>query len=159
MCGCLLRTPNWGPGPQPRPVPWLGIKPVTLWFSGRRSIHWATPARAINVKILNYVAILIFLIWYSLFKSILGSLNKMEVIQASLNLWEVLIQVFFTDYSYLQSIYIYTHTHMLSLTNMAFIFGEYYAEWNKPVKERQIPYDFTYMWNPMNKINKIETDS
>ena len=25
--------------------------------------------------------------------------------------------------------------------------------------ERQIPYDFTYMWNPKNKINKIETDS
>ena len=31
--------------------------------------------------------------------------------------------------------------------------GEYYAEWNKPVRKRQIPYDFTYMWNLMNKIN------
>ena len=29
-----------------RHVPWLGIKPATLWFSGRCSIHWATPARA-----------------------------------------------------------------------------------------------------------------
>ena len=28
------------------PLPWLGIKPVTLWFAGRCSIHWATPARA-----------------------------------------------------------------------------------------------------------------
>ena len=34
------------PGPQPRHVPWLGIEPVTFWFSGRRSVHWATPARA-----------------------------------------------------------------------------------------------------------------
>ena len=42
MCGCLLRTPNWGPGI----CPWLGIKPVTLWFTGLCSIHWATPARA-----------------------------------------------------------------------------------------------------------------
>ena len=33
---------------------------------------------------------------------------------------------------------------------------QYYAKWNKPVRERQIPYDFTYMWN---LTNKIETDS
>ena len=46
MCGCLLHTPNWGPGPQPRHVPWLGIEPVTLWLAGQHSIHWATPARA-----------------------------------------------------------------------------------------------------------------
>ena len=31
--------------------------------------------------------------------------------------------------------------------------GECYAKWNKPVRERQVPYDFTYMWNLMNKIN------
>ena len=34
--------PNWGPGLQPRHRPWLGIEPVTLWFTGRHSIHWAT---------------------------------------------------------------------------------------------------------------------
>ena len=28
--------------------------------------------------------------------------------------------------------------------------GENYAKWNKPVGERQIPYDFTHMWNLMN---------
>ena len=32
--------------------------------------------------------------------------------------------------------------------------GQYYAKCNKPVRERQIPYDFTYMWNVMNKISK-----
>ena len=31
--------------------------------------------------------------------------------------------------------------------------GEYYAQWNKSVKERQLPYDFTNMWNVMNKLN------
>ena len=39
--------------------------------------------------------------------------------------------------------------------------GDYYAEWNKPVRERQIPYDFTDLWNLINKIklmNKIETE-
>ena len=30
---------------------------------------------------------------------------------------------------------------------------EHYAKWNKPVKERQIPYDDTHMWNLMNKLN------
>ena len=31
--------------------------------------------------------------------------------------------------------------------------GEHYAKWNKPVREKQIPYDFTYMWNLVNKPN------
>ena len=31
--------------------------------------------------------------------------------------------------------------------------GEYYAKWNKLVRERQTPYNFTYMWKLMNKIN------
>ena len=47
MCGCLSHAPYWGPGLQPRHVPWLGIEQVTLWFSGWHSIHWATPARVI----------------------------------------------------------------------------------------------------------------
>ena len=28
---------------------------------------------------------------------------------------------------------------------------EHYTKWNKPVRERQLPYDFTHMWNLMNK--------
>ena len=31
--------------------------------------------------------------------------------------------------------------------------GEYYPKWNKPVRERQVPYNFTCMWNLVNKIN------
>ena len=46
MCGCLSHTPYWGPGPQPRYVPWWGIERATLCFSSPHSIHWATPARA-----------------------------------------------------------------------------------------------------------------
>ena len=47
MCGCFLHVPlSWGPGLQPRHVPWLGIEPVTFWFAGQHSIHWATPTRA-----------------------------------------------------------------------------------------------------------------
>ena len=45
MCGCFLNAPRQELGPQPRHVPWLGIEPVTLWFAGWCSIHWATPAQ------------------------------------------------------------------------------------------------------------------
>ena len=31
--------------------------------------------------------------------------------------------------------------------------GEPDAKWDKPVRERQTPYDFTPMWNLMNKLN------
>ena len=51
----LSHTPNWGPGPQPRHVPWLGIEPVTLWFIGPCSIHWATPARAMISNIFRAI--------------------------------------------------------------------------------------------------------
>ena len=45
--GCLSHTPpNWGPDPQPRHMPWLGIKPETFQFADWRSTHGATPARA-----------------------------------------------------------------------------------------------------------------
>ena len=45
MCGCLLFTPCWGPGRQPRHVPWMGIQPAMLWLASPRLTLWATPAR------------------------------------------------------------------------------------------------------------------
>ena len=42
----IFHAPKRVPGPQPRHVPWPGIKPTTLGFIGWYSIHWATPARA-----------------------------------------------------------------------------------------------------------------
>ena len=32
--------------------------------------------------------------------------------------------------------------------------GGHYAKWNKPVRERQTPYDFTHMWDVIDKMNK-----
>ena len=46
LCGCLLNAPYWGPGWQPRHVPYLGNKPMTLWLVGQHSIHSLIPARA-----------------------------------------------------------------------------------------------------------------
>ena len=33
----------------------------------------------------------------------------------------------------------------------------YYAKWNKSDEERQIPHDFTYMWNLQNKQKAQKT--
>ena len=30
--------------------------------------------------------------------------------------------------------------------------GEHYTKWSKPVRERQIPYDLTHLWNLMNTL-------
>lgn len=35
----------------------------------------------------------------------------------------------------------------------------YYAKWNKSDRERQISYDFTYMWNLKNKTNDKQINS
>ena len=70
MCGCLLSTPNWGPGLQPRHVPWLGIEPVTLWFTGWHSVYWATPARATLLILITSFLLLVFnLVCSSLYSS------------------------------------------------------------------------------------------
>ena len=47
-----LVCPQWGPGLQPRHVPWLGTELVTLWFAGPCPTHWGIPARA-ETMILN----------------------------------------------------------------------------------------------------------
>ena len=31
--------------------------------------------------------------------------------------------------------------------------GQHFGKWNKPVRERQIPYNFIYMWDLMKKLN------
>ena len=58
MCCYLLCVPLWGPGLQPRHVPWLGSEPAMLWFAGWCSIHWATPARASQTDILSEIGLM-----------------------------------------------------------------------------------------------------
>ena len=69
MCGCLLLAPYWGPGLQPKHVPWLGIKPVTLCFAIWHSIHWATPSRANHLNLTYFSPGLILFGGYWLLES------------------------------------------------------------------------------------------
>ena len=57
--------------------------------------------------------------------------------------------------------YIYTMKYYLATKRWNFTIcnsmdepKRYYAKWDKLVNERQIPYDFIYMWNLRNGINK-----
>ena len=44
--------PNWGQGPQPMHVPWLGVEPVTVHLSEWHPTPWATLIKANLVSIL-----------------------------------------------------------------------------------------------------------
>ena len=76
----LVHTPNWGPGLQPRHVPWLGIEPVTLWFTGWCSVFWATPTRAFSC--ISYKHLKILFLWYihnwNIFNSLLFMLLQLS---------------------------------------------------------------------------------
>ena len=60
MCSYHSHAPYWGPGLQPRHVPWLGIEPATPWFAGWSFIHWATPARRTDPFLKGYQKVTIF---------------------------------------------------------------------------------------------------
>ena len=49
MCGCLPHAPYWGPGQQPRHVPWLGIKLAILWFASTQSFEPNQPGPPSNI--------------------------------------------------------------------------------------------------------------
>ena len=54
MCGWVSHTHYWGPGPQPRHVPWLGIEPVALWFTGQHSTTEPhQPGQNLSLKVLH----------------------------------------------------------------------------------------------------------
>ena len=47
---CLSHTPNRRPGPQPRCVPWVGIKQATFGFAGRCPTHQTIPVRTSSIQ-------------------------------------------------------------------------------------------------------------
>ena len=79
MCGCLSCAPLWGPGLQPRNVPWLGMEPVTLW-PGVQSTEPHQPGRHLNVLLIVKLTcfqfnILIFKLNFGIFQ-----LSKLSLI-------------------------------------------------------------------------------
>ena len=58
MCGCLMCAPYWGPGLQPRHVPYAGNQTGNPLVYNQHSIHWATPARARNFIFKVYISLL-----------------------------------------------------------------------------------------------------
>ena len=80
MCGCLSCVPHQEPGPQPRHVAWLGIKPATWRFPGRCSIHgqktktinmmrgtlWQSPHLPFSASLHHHLQLPLQLQWTSL---------------------------------------------------------------------------------------------
>ena len=79
------------------------------------------------------------------------SCQDMEAAQVPINRW-----VYKTTMGHLHNGILLGHKKEENFTscNIMDRSGEHYAKWNKPVRERQIPYDFTHTWNLMNKLNK-----
>ena len=82
--------------------------------------------------------------------SIIYNHQDMEAIQVSINKW--------VDKTTMGHLHVWillgtTKKESFTLCNSRNGPGEHYANWKKAVRERQVPYDFTYMWNLMNKIN------
>ena len=88
---------NWGPGPPPRRVPWLGIEPMTLQFAGRHSIHWTTPARATCLGFYPFCLYILLCISanasYCCYHCDTGSINILKPLDSSNHLMKVLEQV------------------------------------------------------------------
>ena len=57
-----LVHPQLGTWPATQIVAWLALEPVTLWFAGLHSIHWATPVRA-KLKILMNLSWIVWIVW------------------------------------------------------------------------------------------------
>ena len=70
-----------------------------------------------------------------------------EVAQVSINIWMDKITLVYLHNTILLS---HKTEENFTLYNNMVGPGEHYAKWKKPVRERQILYDFTHMWNVMN---------
>ena len=90
--------------------------------------------------------------------SVIYNRQDMEAAQVSISRW-----VDKTTMRHLHNEILLTHKkeENFTLCNSMDGTGELYAKWNKPVRERQKKYDYTHMWNLMNKqlTRRIGTDS
>ena len=64
-----LMCPYWGPGVQPRHVPWLGKETVTLWFAAHTQsteLHQPGPGFHFNIYLKNSDPVVFCLLQHSL---------------------------------------------------------------------------------------------
>ena len=87
----------------------------------------------------------------SVYSSIIYHSQDMEAVQVSTDWW-----MDKEDVVYIYKGILLSHKNEWNLAICNNMVGSrgYDAKWNKWVKERQIPYDFTHMWNLRNKTSK-----
>ena len=81
--------------------------------------------------------------------SVIYNHQDMEAAQVSISRW-----VDRTTMGHLHNgiLFVYKREENFTLCNSMDGPGEHYAKRNTPVIERQVPYDFTHIWNLMNKL-------
>ena len=90
------------------------------------------------------------------FCSIIYNSQDVEAVQISISRW-----VDKTSVEYLHNGILLSHKkeENFTLCDSMGEPGEHYAKWNKPVRERQMPYDLTHMWSLWTRsINKQSKD-
>ena len=75
---------------QPRYVPWLGIKPVTPWFTGPCSTHWAIPAWDFFFMVLKYSVISLSILITSVLNSVSNRLLISILFSSFSGFWSAL---------------------------------------------------------------------
>ena len=82
--------------------------------------------------------------------SIIYSHQDMEAVHMSITRW-----VDKTTMGHLHNGILWSHKKEENITLCDSMDGprEHYAKWNKPVRERKVPYDFTHLWNQMKTLN------
>ena len=82
--------------------------------------------------------------------SIIYNCQDMEAAQVFLKRW-----MDKTTMGYLHSGILLSHQKEENFILYNYMDGpeEHYAKWNKLIREKQLPYDFTDVWNLMNKLN------
>ena len=70
MCGCLSSASSWGPGPQSRCVPWLGIQPAALILNFKIS-KWPRILEVTSTEVFSVCYLTSKLTWCCI--TILGS--------------------------------------------------------------------------------------
>ena len=112
-----------------------------LWPSNSTSGNLSKETRNTNLKEYKHSFVLC---------SVIYNCQDMEAAQMSISRW-----VNKTTMGHLHNGILLGHKNEenFSLCDSMDGLGEHYAKWNKAVRERQMPYDFTCMWNLMNKLN------
>ena len=113
---------------------------AALWLSDSTSKNLFEETSNTNLKVYKQPYV---------YCSVIGNPQDLEAPQVSKSRWVDKTTIIYIHNGML---FIHKKEETFTLCNSLDGPGEHYAKWNKSVRERQISYDFTHMWNLMSKL-------